>query len=207
MRARLKSLFAARTLSYRGLTSAVFGLGNPGEQYRDTRHNVGWQVLETLAAQEALPFRRGRGDFRVARWSRPEGDALLVLPDTFMNLSGLAGRRITTLSGLAPEDCLVVLDDMELPLGRLRLRGSGGSGGHRGLASLIESWENENFPRLRLGIGRPPAEATEHVLAPFTEEELDTARKMIEAAADAVRAFLSRGLEPTMSRFNALQIG
>jgi len=213
MRETLRRLFRSRSLRYDSLHKVVIGLGNPGRRYAATRHNIGWMVLHRLAEREGLVFRAGRGDFHAARWSREDGDVLLVLPSTFMNRSGRAALQLRELTGLGPESALVVVDDLALPLGRLRLRGRGSAGGHNGLASLIEHWESEAFARLRIGIGRPPAAAGEgesdtadFVLSVFAEEELDTLNKMIEAAADAVSETLGGGIERAMSRFNSLQI-
>ncbi len=205
-RISLRRLLGLRGPSYEQLAKIILGLGNPGRSYAWTRHNVGRLALERLAAREDLRLRAGDGDFDAARWRRGGGDVLLARPSTWMNLSGRAAGRLSELSGLPPSCFLVLVDDMELPLGRLRLRGRGGSGGHRGLASLIERWGDDSFPRLRLGIGRPGGEVTEHVLSPFPEEELDTVEKMLDAAADAVCMYLDHGLERAMEHFNSLQI-
>jgi peptidyl-tRNA hydrolase, PTH1 family len=207
MRETLRRLFRRRSLNYDRLEQVVIGLGNPGRRYAATRHNVGWRVLQRIAEREGLEFRAGRGDFHAARWTRDKGDALLVLPSTFMNRSGLAARQLRELAGLGPDSALVVVDDLDLPLGKLRLRAKGSPGGHNGLASLSEAWETDRYPRLRLGIGRPQqgeVGTVEHVLSPFAEEELDTLEVMIEAAADAVSAVLDEGTERAMSRFNSL---
>jgi len=204
--ARLKRFLRPPSLRYDGLAGLVLGLGNPGARYAATRHNAGWLVVERLARRAQLDFAPGRGDFHAARWERPDGDVLLVLPTTFMNRSGQAGVQLASLTGLAPARCLVVVDDLDLPLGRLRLRARGSDGGHRGLASLSAAWGTNAYPRLRLGIGRPADDTVEHVLAPFADAELDTAERMVEAAADAVCETLERGLERAASHFNALQI-
>lgn len=206
MRGRIRRLVASRGPSTRGLRHVVLGLGNPGSRHAATRHNAGFMVLDRLAERERLRFAPGRGDFVAARWSAPGGPALLAKPDTFMNDSGRAGEQLARQTGLAPADFLVVVDDIDLPLGRLRLRPRGGSGGHRGLASLLAHWGDGEFPRLRLGVGPAVGDAADHVLAPFAREELDTVRKMVEAAADAVRGFLAEGLETAMNRTNSLSI-
>lgn len=203
----LRRLFRRGELRYEGLDHLIIGLGNPGRRYAATRHNVAWMALDRLATRARIEFRPGRGDFHAARWSRPGGDALLLLPGTFMNRSGRAALQAAELTGLGPDRALVLTDDLDLPLGRLRLRGKGGAGGHRGLASLIESWGTERFDRLRLGIGRPPAgDAAEHVLSAFAEDELDLLDKMIDAAADAVTTVLDQGLERAMGSFNSTTV-
>jgi PTH1 family peptidyl-tRNA hydrolase len=181
----------------------ILGLGNPGARYAATRHNAGFLALDRLAAREGLRFLPGRGDWFAARWARARGDALLVKPTTFMNRSGEAGAALVGATALAPGRFLVVVDDVELPLGRLRLRGRGSSGGHRGLDSLIAQWGDDAFPRLRLGVGPRRGGMSDFVLQPFGEEELDTLDAMLDAAADAILAFLDDGLERAMNRFNA----
>ncbi len=154
-----------------------------------------------------MRFEPGKGSFEGVRLEESFGKALLALPSTFMNRSGVAGREICDLSGLDPGRCLVVLDDLDLPVGRLRFRAGGGSGGHRGLESLIYEWSREDFPRLRLGIGRPESgEIPDFVLSPFPEEDLDRVNRIVEAAADAVLFYLEFGLERAASRFNSLNI-
>ncbi len=207
VRETLRRLFRIGSLDYDRLEWLIIGLGNPGRRYAATRHNVGWQVMRLIAEREGLEFRAGRGDFHAARWSRDRGDALLALPSTFMNRSGRAARQLQELTELGPDSALVVVDDLDLPLGKLRLRAKGSPGGHNGLASLSEAWESDRYPRLRLGIGRPQQDGVgtvEHVLSPFAEEELDTVKTMIEAAADAVSVILEEGTERAMSRFNSL---
>jgi PTH1 family peptidyl-tRNA hydrolase len=199
----LRRFFPSRALSYEHCDKLVLGLGNPGRRYASTRHNAGFQALDLLAARESLAWRAGRGDFHAVRWRYTGGEALLAKPTTFMNLSGRAGARLLELTRLAPEDCLVVVDDIDLPLGRLRLRDRGGSGGHRGLASLIELWGTETFPRLRLGVGRPDDSTSDHVLGDYAEEELDTVKEMLDAAAQAISEVLEKGMGGAMGRFNA----
>lgn len=207
MRAALSRLFRRKSLDYDHLERVIIGLGNPGRRYAATRHNVGWRVLARIAEREGIPFRAGRGDFHAARWKRGGDDALLVMPSTFMNRSGRAAEQLKELTGLGSDSALVVVDDLDLPLGKLRLRSKGSPGGHNGLASLSEAWGTDRYPRLRLGIGRPTRDTVstvEHVLSPFEEEELDRLEVMIEAAAEAVSAVLDEGLERAMGRFNSL---
>jgi len=206
MRGRIRRLVASRGASARGVRHVILGLGNPGPHYAPTRHNAGTMVLDRLAARARLRFAAGRGDFTAARWSAPGGPVLLAKPDTYMNDSGRAGEQLARQTGLAPADFLVVVDDIDLPLGRLRLRARGGAGGHRGLASLMAHWGADDFPRLRLGVGPAVGDAAEYVLEPFAPEELDTVQKMVEAAADAVRGFLAEGLQAAMNRTNSLSI-
>jgi PTH1 family peptidyl-tRNA hydrolase len=183
---------------------AVVGLGNPGERYRETRHNLGFRVVETLArrlgvaldATECNSVTGRRGD-----------DLLLVLPQTYMNRSGYAVRCLVERHGLEPGDVLVVYDEVALPLGRLRLRPGGSPGGHRGMESVVENLRTDRVPRLRLGCGAeegpPPADdLVEYVLSPFRPEEREAAGEMVERAADACRAWLGEGIEAAMNRYN-----
>jgi PTH1 family peptidyl-tRNA hydrolase len=180
----------------------VLGLGNPGERYRGTRHNLGFRVVRELA---------GRLNVRIDRveCSALVGDAerlLLAMPQTYMNRSGYAGRCLTDRHEIRAEDVLVVYDDVELPLGRLRLRRGGGAGGHRGMESVIHNLRTEEVPRLRLGI-RPetdtsPGDLVEFVLEPFRADERPTVEALIERAADACQAWLELDIETAMNRFN-----
>lgn len=188
----------------------VFGLGNPGREYASTRHNVGFEVLDRLALHEGLLFEPGNAlegyegppSFR---WTRSfDPDALLVEPQTFMNLSGEVVAPLLSWSGATPEDVMVVYDDMDLPLGTLRIRPSGSSGGHNGLQSIIESLGTERFPRLRVGIGRSSTEAARHVLSRFSAQEQSSIDSAAAEAADAIFFWLESGdLAKCMTRFHS----
>ena len=189
----------------------VVGLGNPGRRYEATRHSVGFRIVERFAARWGIELgergfggRLGRGAVQGA-----EGVALEVVlfePQTLMNRSGAAVAE--ALRGLAIEDpaadLLVVLDDVDLPFGRLRVRPSGSAGGHRGLGDVIEALERSDFPRLRFGVGRPPAplDTAEWVLAPFSAEEETQLGPRIEAASEALGTALLEGIAAAMDRFN-----
>ncbi|HPC82325.1 MAG TPA: aminoacyl-tRNA hydrolase [Thermoanaerobaculaceae bacterium] len=182
--------------------AAVVGLGNPGREYEATRHNIGFQVIDALAAKWRVPpFRLGRHVLSSRRGgSRP---VWLVKPQDYMNLSGPAVAAFAAAESLAPPQILVVVDDVELPLGQLRLRSSGGAGTHNGLRSLVESL-GEGFARLRLGIrgASPWRDLAEYVLAPFEDGELDTARAMVGEAVACVEMALHAGLGRAASRYN-----
>lgn len=185
----------------------IVGLGNPGPQYRETRHNAGFFVLDELAKRHGLAFRSGRlGDetkWADVRW----GSVTLLKPTTFMNLSGSAVQAALTRLRLTPADLLVVQDDLDLPLGRLRLRSGGSAGGQRGVADTIRRIGPE-FARLKVGISRPPAQwkVENWVLSRFGESEKPLLQKVIGHAADAVEALLQEGQEATMQRFNGLDL-
>jgi PTH1 family peptidyl-tRNA hydrolase len=184
----------------------VVGLGNPGPRYANSRHNVGFRVLDALASRYAAGAveERFNGYFAVARM---DGQAVgLLSPQTFMNDSG---RSVAAALAAHPEldpgeDLLVVYDDLDLPLGRLRLRPSGGTGGHNGLASVAERLDRRDFARLRFGIGRPAegVGVVEHVLADFTPDEQTVLPESVASAADAIALAFESGVAAAMDRFN-----
>jgi PTH1 family peptidyl-tRNA hydrolase len=180
----------------------IVGLGNPGAEYRQTRHNVGFDVVDELARRWAARFRswKSLADIALVR----EQDALLAKPQTFMNASGEAIQRIAAFHKIEPADVLIVVDEVQLPLGRLRLRPSGSDGGHNGLKSVIQ-YIGAEFPRLRVGVGRgdPEWDLADHVLSRFEPAEREAAERSIARAADAVEAFVTTGLIDAMNRFNA----
>ncbi len=181
----------------------IVGLGNPGPEYQETRHNVGFMVLDTLSQRKQLQFSRGRGRFLQTSYRQGREKVLLIKPLTFMNLSGQAVQeavryyKLTDLSKL-----LVVCDDLNLPFGTIRLRRSGSDGGQKGLRSVIESLGTREFPRLRVGIGNHFSDAVQFVLSPFTRQEKEDLPVILEWATDAVEAFVSEGIDRAMSKFN-----
>lgn len=186
----------------------MLGLGNPGEQYRRTRHNFGFLVTDALAQASGVRFRTGPGPSLIGPFTAGGNRGILAQPRTWMNRSGIAARAILDrFGGPPPERLLVVTDDLDLPLGRMRIRSAGGAGGHNGLRSLIEELGTDAFPRLRLGIGRPDGDDREdvvdYVLEPFEEEEGAVVADVVERAAQGVRVILEKGIDAAMSRFNA----
>src|SRR5262249_32792799 len=188
----------------------AFGLGNPGSDYESTRHNVGYDVLAHLARREGLLFEPaeslerydGPKAFTCARSFEP--DALLVRPTTLMNRSGEIAPALLRWAGVEADGLLVVVDDLDLPLAKLRLRPHGGSGGHNGLKSIIESLGTDRFPRLRVGIGRSRTGAARHVLARFEDSERGTIERALAEAADALFVWLRDGdIEACMTRFHS----
>ncbi|NLX58839.1 MAG: aminoacyl-tRNA hydrolase [Phycisphaerae bacterium] len=181
----------------------VVGLGNPGKQYDQTRHNLGFRVCGEL--RERLPGGTSRERFssRVTETGGPGGKVLLIEPQTYMNLSGRAVAEAIGFYKVPLPDVLVVCDDFNLALGRLRLRRDGSHGGHNGLRNVIECLGDDEFARLRMGIG--PLEGRDPVgfcLGTFRQEELDEVDRMIRTAADAVLCWLDAGLDAAMNRFN-----
>ena len=189
----------AQTLSIR----LVAGLGNPGVEYAYTRHNIGFTVVDLLAHEAGLRWEKsGIWDAATTKF----GDALLVKPASYMNRSGHPLFAIAQFFKIAPEQILVVLDDFSLPLGRLRIRLSGGPGGHNGLESIIVQFGTEEIPRLRIGIGKAPAEdATDYVLSNFFEEEKPLVRSTIDRAVEAVKCAIDKGVVSAMNTFNKIE--
>jgi peptidyl-tRNA hydrolase, PTH1 family len=178
----------------------VAGLGNPGAEYAHTRHNVGFMVVDFLAHEAGLTWEKSsRWDAATAKF----GSALLVKPASYMNRSGHPLHAIAQFFKITPEEILVVLDDFSLPVGRLRIRQSGGPGGHNGLESIIVQFGSEEIPRLRIGIGPAPAEGSvEYVLSNFFEEEKPLVRSTIERAVEAVKCAIDKGVVSAMNTFN-----
>ena len=185
--------------------SLVVGLGNPGDEYARHRHNVGFQVVDALAQAHGLAFsRRKDARARVAEGRIGHRLVLLAKPQAFMNLSGRSVGRLSRGHGIPPERILVVYDDLDLPLGRLRLRPEGGSGGHKGMRSIIEVLGTQAFPRLRVGIDRPPGQMdpAEYVLQPFEEEQQSLLTSVVQRAVAAVECWLAEGIVAAMDQFN-----
>jgi peptidyl-tRNA hydrolase, PTH1 family len=191
---------------------AICGLGNPGEGYRLTRHNVGFRVVDLLADRWGLG---GQGRLRdgsaqlEARLDEPVGRVLLIKPQRFMNRSGGALRAALRQTDVEVEvDLLVVADDVDLPLGRIRLRREGSAGGHNGLRDIIASLATNEFSRLRVGIGRPNGSraTVDHVLATFRSDERELVDAAISTAADAVETWLRDGIDAAMNAYNGLDL-
>jgi PTH1 family peptidyl-tRNA hydrolase len=184
----------------------ILGLGNPGEQYRDTPHNVGFRVVEELARRRQIPADRLECHSLVGRQAGEEHDVLLARPQTYMNRSGYAARCFAERYELDPSALLVVYDEVNLPLGRLRVRRGGSPAGHRGLESVIENLRTAEIPRLRLGVAPEDGVAGESlvdfVLSPFPPEERETVEAMVRRAADACETWLREGVEAAMQGFN-----
>ena len=185
----------------------VVGLGNPGEQYAQTRHNIGWMVVDRLADRAGLAGRGRTRDASAVLQGRFNGlDLLLVKPLTFMNESGLAVRKTLARERLPLVDVLVVADDFALPFGKLRFREGGGPGGHNGLRSIIDELGTEKFSRLRVGIGEPGRDAVDHVLSRFHPSERQRLGELLDAAADAVEAWAGEGTSRAANRFNPFEL-
>jgi len=182
----------------------VVGLGNPGRQYEETRHNVGWMVLDRLADRAGVAGRvKARNAAAIVRGRIGDVDLLLAKPTTYMNLSGVAVRKLLAGERRPLKDMLVVVDDMDLPLGRLRLRERGSAGTHNGLRSIVGELGSQDFARLRVGIGGHAGSATGHVLSRFAADESALVEQVLDAAADAVETWARDGAARAANRWNA----
>jgi PTH1 family peptidyl-tRNA hydrolase len=178
----------------------IVGLGNPGREYRDTRHNVGFMIVDRLVTEAKTAFRAEKSwHAEVARC----GDVIVCKPQTYMNRSGQAVQALTQFYKVSPEQVLVILDDMALPLGKIRFRPSGSAGGQKGLQSVIEHLGTQSIPRLRIGIGAAtPGEAVGHVLGRFVPDERDAVEEMLGRAMDAIGCAQTSGLQAAMNAYN-----
>jgi PTH1 family peptidyl-tRNA hydrolase len=182
---------------------AIVGLGNPGNQYAGTRHNIGFMVIERLAQQYNAPAPKSRFKSLVTEISIGSEKVILLKPQTYMNLSGDAVRLMGTWYKLYADEILVVLDELDLPFGTLRVRERGSAGGHNGLTSVIQQLGTNEFPRLRVGIGRGRSSATAQVLSKFSNQEQQELPFVIDNAVDACQIWVTEGAVPAMNRVNA----
>ena len=182
---------------------AIVGLGNPGSQYQGTRHNVGFEVVEALARRASIGFESAPAAALIAKWRRPDEAILLIKPLTFMNLSGQAVGELARYFKIDVADLIVVVDEVHLPLGKLRARSKGSAGGHNGLKSIIAHLGDE-FARLRLGVGRGGEQRNlaDHVLSRFEKDEAEEVERMTARAADAAEMFIASGIGAVMNAFN-----
>jgi len=182
----------------------VVGLGNPGRKYTGTRHNIGFDVLDLVAERHRAGWESAPAEALLARWRTVPEPVLLAKPLTFMNLSGQAIGDLLRFYKIDVGDLLVVVDDTNLDLGRLRARPGGSAGGHNGLKSVIAQFGSEAFARLRVGVGRGDArrDLADHVLATFDAGERTVVAETVAKAADAVELFVGEGIGPVMNRFN-----
>lgn len=181
----------------------ILGLGNPGERYAASRHNLGFRLVEEVARRRGVTVAGEECNARVGG----DPEVLLAMPQTFMNRSGYAARCLLERHGFSPGDVLVAYDDVHLPRERLRLRRSGSPGGHRGMESIVASLRTEEVARLRMGVadaeGEPDGDAlVDYVLAPFAPEEGEAVATMVQRAADACEVWLAEGVEAAMNRYN-----
>ena len=181
----------------------VVGLGNPGREYAATRHNAGFMVVDEVARRYGIASWKKKDSAEQAYDSTRR--VVFVKPTSFMNLSGTPVRLISSWYRTPPELVLVVVDEMDLPFGRLRMRPFGGHGGHNGLRSIVATI-GDGFPRLRVGVGRPEYDSVDHVLSPFNRDELRDVPAIVTAASDAVELWLDEGLDAAMRYANTWEL-
>lgn len=185
--------------------SLIIGLGNPGKQYEETRHNIGFMLLDRIAQKGGVIFRT-EPKFQ-AHIAKLEDGTVLMKPQTFMNLSGRSVRALMAFFKWDPERILVIYDDVALPLGHLRFREKGSAGGHNGIKSIIEHVGSDVFPRLKLGIGSSrPGEMTGHVLGKFAPDEREELENMLATSLEAVQVSRSQGIALASNRFNTPRV-
>jgi len=182
----------------------VVGLGNPGKQYLGTRHNVGFEVLAELARRFIAPVNKQKFEALYSEFLIENEKVMLVAPQTYMNLSGLSVQKFCSFFQIAPADVLVVCDDLNLPLGKLRIRQSGSAGGQKGLHHIIQQLGTSDIPRLRIGVDPPPAgrDAKDWVLGTFGKSDAPLVESAVQSAAQAVQVWITEGLAMAMNRFN-----
>jgi peptidyl-tRNA hydrolase, PTH1 family len=183
-------------------TKLIVGLGNPGPEYADTRHNLGFRCVDVIAKHHQAAW-QDKAASRVTVIPRGEQTLVLAKPQTFMNRSGRAVRDLLELLRLETQDALIVYDEMDLPFGTLRLRERGSAGTHNGMRSVVSALETDDIPRLRIGIGQSsPGEATSHVLGEFDKEEREAVEALVQRAADAAMDWAELGATVAMNRYN-----
>lgn len=183
----------------------IVGLGNPGKQYETTKHNIGFLVLDALAANLGLSFNKTKFKSIYAEGNIGTEKVILVKPQTFMNLSGESVRPWMDYFDLTEEDVVIIYDDMDLPVGKIRLRIQGGHGGHNGVKSLIQHMGTKNFNRIRVGVGRPfpSQDVISHVLSPFSKDTVDDMKNSIHESVDAIKYWVNdKTFLETMNEFN-----
>jgi PTH1 family peptidyl-tRNA hydrolase len=187
----------------------IVGLGNPGREYKNTKHNVGFAVVEALAKELGVKISEERHLALIGRGALAGGKIVLALPQTYMNLSGKSVGDLVAEEIKSQEDLLVICDDVNLSLGRIRIRKKGSAGGQKGLESVIGSLGTDAFPRLRVGIATTvhKGDITDYVLSPFKKKERRNALRAVKLAKEAAMAWLDKGLEAAMSRFNKARTG
>lgn len=182
----------------------IIGLGNPGREYRETRHNIGFMLLDRLAVKLNARFTRLQSKALIASTAYQERKVILAKPQTFMNLSGQSAQGLVHFYKIPLDRLLVAHDDLDLPPGTIRIRPDGGSAGQRGMGSILERFGTDKFPRLRMGIGRPPGRMSgpDFVLQDFSNGEMTLVSETLNRAVEAVLCFITDGLESAMNKFN-----
>ena len=182
----------------------LIGLGNPGREYKDSRHNFGFMLIDRLCVRLNARGMKVQSKAIVITAVHAERKLILAKPQTYMNLSGQSVQGLAHFYKIPLTNLMVLSDDLDIPFGTIRIRASGGPGGQRGMASIIEHLSTKDFPRLRLGIGRPPGrmQPADYVLQDFSRDDLSALSEILDRGADAVLTFVTEGLNPAMNKFN-----
>ena len=184
----------------------IVGIGNPGRQYENTKHNIGFISLDYLSAAWNIPIQKIKHKALIGEGQHKGERILLVKPQTFVNLSGESVGEIARFYKVPPENIIVIYDDVNFDAGRIRIRPKGSDGGHNGMKSLIYHLHSDNFPRIRLGVGQKPAnyDLADWVLSKFTDEEIKTLSKAVDCVPDMVEEIMLKGVQSAMNRFNGM---
>ena len=182
----------------------LVGLGNPGQRYSNTRHNIGYIIVDFFSGIDKIPFKTGKGDYYYKKVVIENNQILICKPTTYMNNSGLAVRQITDYFSIPAEDLLIVCDDYNLPFGTLRFRKRGSDGGHNGLKSVIYHMHTEDFARFRIGIGTEFADPVKFVLNKFNKRESEILNDLLPISVRAIKHWITEGTERTMNIYNGL---
>lgn len=182
----------------------VVGLGNPGDDYARTRHNIGFMVADSFAEKSHIVLNQTKFKALIGKGEIGGEEVIVAKPQTYMNRSGESVSSLLSFFKLNPSDCIVVCDDLDLPPGKVRVRAKGGHGGHNGLRSIIDLIGNQEFVRVRVGIGRPEGASyvSGYVLTPFSKDEKQVIEDAIESATMAVETIIAKGVEAAMNKFN-----
>lgn len=183
----------------------IVGLGNPGDQYRNTRHNVGFDIIDLMSEKYNIGVNRIKFKGMYGEGSIAGEKVILLKPQTYMNLSGESVREAVTFYKIPNERILVIYDDISLELGRIRLRLQGSAGGHNGIKNIIAHLSNDLFPRIKVGVGQPREDLVNHVLTRFSKEEHSIVEKSFQAATEAAEAVIKSGIEEAMNKFNGFK--
>ena len=184
----------------------IVGLGNPGNRYEFTRHNIGFRIVDSIAVDNNVPFKSGKGDYYFSEYKYHGDRVILVKPVTFMNNTGMAIHQILKYFPVSIENLLIVYDDFNLPFGTLRFRKEGSDGGHNGLKSIIYHLHSNVFDRLRFGIGTEFKNSVSFVLSKFKKDEEKEISALISAAKDGVENWISEGIESSMNKYNKMYL-
>ena len=182
----------------------IVGLGNPGREYANTRHNIGFRAIDQLSQQYSIPLNQKKHKAIYGSGYIEGQKVILAQPQTYMNLSGESVRELVDFYKIEPEDVIVIFDDISLPVGQLRLRKKGSAGGHNGIKNIIAHLGSQDFPRIKIGVGEKPAgwDLKDHVLGAFSKEDEPLVKESIENAADACKIMLTDGIESAMNIYN-----